>query len=86
MSDKEYFQEGRTASIRGWVLAQMLRGAGWAGLVLVGILLLIYAVALVGRLLPEQSRQTPDPMRGSLEQPLHPLPGGPGGGADVRAA
>lgn len=82
MSDKEYFHEGRTASIRGWVLSQMLRGAGWAGLILVGIMALIYVVYLIGLLLPEESRQTPDPMRGSLEQPLdRPLDR-----ADVRRA
>ncbi len=73
MSDKEYFHEARTASIRGWVLGQMMRGAGWAGLILVSILLLIYVVYQIGLLLPDESRQTPDPMvRGQLEQPLVP--------------
>ncbi len=71
MSEPEYFQ-GRTRSseIRNWILSEMLRGAGKSALVLVVIGFAIYAIYLVSFLLPEESKQAPDPMNVELEQPL----------------
>jgi hypothetical protein len=59
--------------LRSWVLGQMMRGAGYAALVVFGIGFLLYAIYLVGLLLPEESKQAPAPMPQShLEQPLAP--------------
>jgi hypothetical protein len=67
MSD-DYFQQSRPAALRAWILTQMLSGAGWAALFVFGTMLLLYVIYLVGLLLPEESRQTPDPMpRSSIE-------------------
>jgi hypothetical protein len=72
MSDN-YFDEGRAAMLRSWVLGQMLRGAGFAAILVFGIGLLLYAIYLVGLLLPEESKQAPAPMPQShLEQPHLP--------------
>lgn len=71
MSDKSYFEESRGAMLRSWVLSQMLRGAGFAALLVFGIGMLIYSVYLVGLLLPPESKEAPAPMPQShLEQPL----------------
>jgi hypothetical protein len=67
MSD-DYFQQSRPAALRSWIMTQMLSGAGWAALFVFGTMLLLYVIYLVGLLLPEESRQTPDPMpRSSIE-------------------
>ena len=39
----------------------MLRGAGYAAAVVVTLVLFIWVLALIGRALPEESRQQPDP-------------------------
>jgi hypothetical protein len=70
MSDKPYFEEpNHTIQLRVWALGQMVWGAFLAGAFLVGIVLLVWAIYLVGLLLPEESRQTPSPY-GALEAPL----------------
>jgi hypothetical protein len=72
MSDN-YFDESRAAMLRSWVLGQMLRGAGFAAVLVFGIGFLLYAIYLVGLLLPEESKQAPAPMPQShLEQPFVP--------------
>ncbi len=69
MAEREpYMTEGRTQMLRGWVLAQMLRGAGWAAMVVVGVVVTIWIIYGIGLLLPEQSRETPAPM-GALVLP-----------------
>ena len=72
MSDNLYYHEKNpTIHLRTWVFGQMVWGAFIAGLVLGGIGVFIGAIYVVGLFLPEESRQTPDPMpRSSLEQPL----------------
>ncbi|WP_110570925.1 RC-LH1 core complex protein PufX [Yoonia vestfoldensis] len=40
----------------------MLKGAGYAAVVVVAIWFLIAAFAAIGRALPEESRDTPDPI------------------------
>jgi hypothetical protein len=70
MSDKPYFHEpNHEIHLRVWALGQMVWGAFLAGAFLIGIGLLVWAIYLVGLLLPEESRQTPDPMA-ALEAPL----------------
>ena len=66
---RPYWQQGRATMLRSFVLGQMLRGAGWAALVIVLTGLGLYLLYLASLLLPEQSKQTPAPM-GALEQPL----------------
>ncbi len=58
----DYFQTSRRASLTTWVTGEMLRGAGWAALVLIVIGLTLWAIYGVGLLLPAESRETPDPM------------------------
>ena len=70
MTDKPYYEEGPSARLRTWVLGQMMRGAGYAALVLVGTGLFFYALYGLSLLLPEESKQAPDPNLGALEQPL----------------
>ncbi len=73
MADKLYYQEEGTGALRGWVLQKMLQGAGYAALCLLLLLVTIWVIALLGRLLPEQSRQTPDPTpSSSLSVPAGP--------------
>ncbi|MFN7224580.1 MAG: RC-LH1 core complex protein PufX [Paracoccaceae bacterium] len=72
MSDKPYYQdEHPTIRLRTWAFGQMVWGAFLAGLLLLGIGVFVLVIYAIGLLLPEESRQTPDPMpRSSLEQPL----------------
>ncbi|MDR7125590.1 MULTISPECIES: RC-LH1 core complex protein PufX [Pseudotabrizicola] len=72
MSDKPFYEtESPTIRLRTWVFGQMVWGAFLAGVFLLGIGIFIGAIYAIGLLLPEESRQTPDPMpRSSLEQPL----------------
>ena len=53
------------------MLGQMLYGAFWAAAVFIGCILFFAVFYGIGLLLPEESRQTPDPMpQSTLEQPL----------------
>jgi len=69
---KLYYETDRRGAIRNWMLNEMLRGAGWALGLLIGIGLLLAAVYLVSMLLPEASKNAPPPMPYSQVQPLHP--------------
>lgn len=64
MSDyPDYLRKGgRRGAIRSFVLTEMMRGAGWAGLVVVGIALVLAAIYLLGLLLPAESKNAPPPM------------------------
>ena len=64
---KDYIEESRSTTLAFWGLGQMLKGAAYAAVFVVGIGLLLWAVYLIGLLLPEESRQTPSPY-GALEQ------------------
>ncbi|WP_322890903.1 MULTISPECIES: RC-LH1 core complex protein PufX [unclassified Yoonia] len=50
----------------------MLKGAGYAALVVVAIWFFIAAFAAIGRALPEESRSTPDPINRAapMEEPM----------------
>ncbi len=58
----DYFQTSRRTNLTAWVTTEMLRGAGWAALVLIVIGVTLWAIYGVGLLLPAESRETPDPM------------------------
>ncbi|KQI69851.1 1-deoxy-D-xylulose-5-phosphate synthase [Loktanella sp. 3ANDIMAR09] len=47
--------------LAGDVLMLMLKGAGYAAIVVLSIWAVIAIIALIGRALPEESRQQPDP-------------------------
>lgn len=72
MSDHPFYHnESPKSRLRTWMLGQMLYGAFWAAAVFVGCILFFTVFYGIGLLLPEESRQTPDPMpQSSLEQPL----------------
>jgi hypothetical protein len=71
MADDNYFSLSRKAQLNAWVAGQMLRGAGWAALVVVGFGLVFAVVWFIGTFLPAESRETPDPRTwSSLEAPL----------------
>lgn len=63
MSDNNDFL--RTGSsdfrLRADVMALMLKGAGYAAVLCVVVGLCIWLLAALGMILPEQSRDTPDP-------------------------
>jgi Intrinsic membrane protein PufX len=61
MSDRDYFTITRRSQLTAWITAQMLRGAGWAALVVVGFGLVVTLIWFVGTFLPAESRETPDP-------------------------
>lgn len=69
MSDNDYIKQSRGTMLRSWVLSEMLRGAGYAALVLFGIGVFIYAIYLLGLLLPEESKQAPSPFGYQIETP-----------------
>lgn len=57
-----YEQGGKRARIRGFVLSEMLRGAGISGVVIVIVALSVWVVYLIGLLLPAESKNAPPPM------------------------
>ncbi len=72
MADHDYIQETRSQRLRNWVLSEMLRGGGYAAVVLVIIGVSIGVIYAVGLLLPEDSKNAPPPMPYSAyEAPLH---------------
>ena len=60
MSD-DFMQQKPGSALRSWALYQMMAGAGWAALFLLAVTALLLAVWGVGLLLPEESKQAPDP-------------------------
>lgn len=65
----DYFNESKETSLVFWSLGQMLKGALYAAAFLLAIGIFVWAIYLIGLLLPEESRQTPSPY-GALEAPL----------------
>ncbi|MDG1279711.1 MAG: RC-LH1 core complex protein PufX [Pseudorhodobacter sp.] len=53
MSEKPYFEETHEARLRNWVLYQMLRGAGWAAVLMIAIGAFFLVLRLIAGLLPE---------------------------------
>ena len=59
MQEKPYYHQSERDTLRSWVLSQMLRGAGWAAVLVLGIWLIFMALWVVGEFLPAQSKQMP---------------------------
>jgi Intrinsic membrane protein PufX len=57
----DYTQESRTTQLMFWGFGQMMKGAIMAAAFVVLIGLAVWAIYLLGLLLPEESRQTPSP-------------------------
>ena len=75
MSDKSnILGASDKARLTGDVTLLMLKGAGYAAIVVIGLWLTIAVIAFIGRALPEESRQQPDPTPlSSLEIPAGPV-------------
>ena len=56
------------------VTALMLKGAGYAAIFCLAVWFCIWAMAAIGRLLPEESRETPDPTPFSMVLPQGGIP------------
>ncbi len=72
MSDEKafFFQPDRKSVLRNWIMSEMLRGGGYAALVVFGTMIAIWLIYLFGLLLPEDSKNAPPPMPFShLEAP-----------------
>jgi NO-binding membrane sensor protein with MHYT domain len=65
-NDQPYWAQSRRGMLRGWVLSEMMRGAGYAALTLLVIGLSMWAIHLVGMLLPADSKTAPPPMPFSM--------------------
>ncbi|WGV17447.1 RC-LH1 core complex protein PufX [Fuscovulum ytuae] len=61
MTDNDFLQQKPGAALRSWALYQMMAGAGWAALFVLSVAALLFAVWGIGLLLPEESKQAPDP-------------------------
>lgn len=61
MSDDYFGTPSRRAHLTTWIGGEMLRGAGWGALVVVGFGLVFAVIYAVGTFLPAESRETPDP-------------------------
>ena len=63
MSDKPYYHgdDNETALLRSWVTRQMLRGAGWAALVMGGLIGFFLVLKIISAFLPPESKQAPSP-------------------------
>jgi hypothetical protein len=71
MSDKHYINQTETQRLRSWILSEMLSGAGKAALFVFLIGVSLYAIYLLGLLLPEESKQAPAPMpQSAIEAPV----------------
>ncbi|MFN3970450.1 MAG: RC-LH1 core complex protein PufX [Gemmobacter sp.] len=70
MSEKQYYEETESARLRSWILSQMMRGAGYAAVLVFGTMIVIYAIYLFGLLLPPESKTAPSPYGFVIEAPL----------------
>ena len=63
MSDQDanMLNLSNTARLRADILGLMLKGAGYAALLVISIWAFIYAIYLVGLLLPSESKEAADP-------------------------
>ena len=67
MTDKPYFEETREASIRGWILGLMMKGAGWAAVLVFGVIGFLVGLRLLARLLPDNPNAALDVIRGGAD-------------------
>lgn len=66
----EYFKVSRKSQLNVWIAEQMLKGAGYGAAVVVGFGLILAVIWGVGLLLPEESKQAPDPNTWSALVPV----------------
>ncbi len=72
MVEHDYIQETPSQRLRNWVLSEMLRGAGYAALLLLVIGVSYGIIWGIGQLLPAESKNAPPPMPFSaLHTPLN---------------
>ncbi|WFE76798.1 RC-LH1 core complex protein PufX [Roseinatronobacter sp. S2] len=62
MAEHDYIRQTPSERIRNWILYEMLRGAGYAASVLVGIGVIIALIHIVSLFLPDESKNAPPPM------------------------
>lgn len=67
-----YLVQDQRSAIKGFVLAEMMRGAGYAALFVVTVGVCLWGIYLLGLLLPEDSKLAPPPMPYSEVLPLGP--------------
>ena len=60
VDDNDILELGRKGQLSANIAFLMLKGAGYAAIVVVGIWLFIAVLAWIGTLLPPESRDTPD--------------------------
>ncbi len=71
MVEHDYIQETRTQRLRNWVMAEMLRGAGYALAFLLFIGVTYLVIWGIGQFMPDERLNAPPPMPYSaLEAPL----------------
>lgn len=68
-----YFAQDQRSAVKTFVLSEMMRGAGYAALFILGVLALLFAVWGVGLLLPADSKNAPPPMPYSVLETVAPL-------------
>ncbi len=69
MSERSYWELSEKASLTAWITGQMLKGAGYAAAVVIGIGLVMWAIWGIGLLLPEASKEAPPPNLSRIEVP-----------------
>ena len=62
MAEHDYIQETPTQRLSRWIFSEMMRGAAYAAMFVLGLGLLLWGIYLVGLLLPEDSKTAPGPM------------------------
>jgi hypothetical protein len=62
VDDNDILRIGRKGQLAATTGYLMLKGAGYAAIVVVSIWFFIAALAAIGELLPPESRDTPDPV------------------------
>ena len=71
MENENILQQSEKSRLTADITYLMLKGAGYAAIFVLAVWFIIAVIAGIGRILPEDSRNTPDPInRSSLEMPL----------------
>ena len=68
MENENILQQSEKSRLTADITYLMLKGAGYAAIFVLAVWFIIAVIAGIGRILPEDSRNTPDPInRSSLE-------------------
>jgi len=65
MENENILEMSEKSRLTADVTLLMLKGAGYAAVFLLAVWFVIAAMAFIGRILPEESRDTPDPINRS---------------------